>query len=68
MSKTNERFCPGGGGHMIEGDFCPTHDSRTGYRLGKLILWVSIILIVLWFFNGIWIECTVTDPEYFFSR
>lgn len=49
---------------MIEGDFCPEHDSRIGHRLGKLILWVSIVLILLWLVNGFWIYCTVTDPEY----
>ncbi len=65
MSKMSERrFCPSEGGHMFEGDFCPEHGSRIGHRLGKLLLWVGLIVILLLLFNGFWTLCTVTDPEY----
>ena len=72
----NERwFCPSDGGHWVDSgseflgrDFCSEHDSRIGAILGRLVLGISFIFLLLLLFNGFWAECTVTDPEYFFSR
>ncbi|KKN27952.1 hypothetical protein LCGC14_0859420 [marine sediment metagenome] len=65
MSKMSERrFCPSDGGHWHEGGFCPEHDSRAGYHLGTLLLWISFIFIVMLLVSGFWAYCTVTDPEY----
>ena len=31
-------------------------------------LWIGLGFLLLLFISGLWVECTVTDPEYFFSR
>ena len=69
MSKMNKRcFCPGDGGHWIDSEPCSEHDSRSGHMIGRVFLWAGFVLIFLLLFSGFWAECTVTDPEYFFSR
>ena len=35
-----------------------------GDRIGGILIVVALVVIILWFINGFWIECVVTDPEY----
>jgi len=38
------------------------------WNLSTVAVWAGLALILLLLINGLWTECTTTDPEYFYYR
>ena len=56
------------GSEFLGREFCAEHDSLFWAIVGRLAVLAFFIILILWFAVGLYTECTVTDPEYFYSR